>query len=203
MAEQATTKSEVITNGQIGQIQDRLATKLRDSGLPAQAVQEVLKTPGGAVIDEMVAVLRKHAEAQSDLIVRPVTVNRSRAPKEALEATGRRLYVDDSVVEDMPGDQGGDRELILFKVGRYINDADLDKEYELRGLTPADPYTLAAFNEVDPAFADDRPNGTHWKDSSGKWCCALFYRWDDERSVHVYRRGNDWYDVWWFAGFRK
>lgn len=37
----------------------------------------------------------------------------------------------------------------------HINDAHLEKEYELRGLKSADPYSQSAVNEVDPAFADD------------------------------------------------
>jgi hypothetical protein len=79
----------------------------------------------------------------------------------------------------------------------------LDKEYERRGLKPADPYTLAAVNEADPAFADKHPNGTHWKDADDKWRYAAFYRWSDERRAHVYRSDYDWDDRWWFPGFRK
>ena len=37
---------------------------------------------------------------------------------------------------------------------RQISDADLDAEYEKRGLKPADPYSLVAVNEADPAFAE-------------------------------------------------
>jgi hypothetical protein len=203
MASSARTQSEQITSGQIGQIQDRLGTKLRDSGLPAEGVQQALKAPGGAIIDEMVAVIRKHVEANSDLIVRRVPVDRTRSPKAAFEATTRKLYLNDSVVAAMPRGEGEEAEVVFFKVGRYVSDADLDKEYELRGLTPADPYSQAAVNEADPAFADDRPNGTHWKDSSGKWCYAFFRRWSDEREVGVYRNDGGWNDGWWFAGLRK
>lgn len=203
MAIQARTQSEQITSGQIGQIQDRLATKLRDSGLPAEGVQQTLMAPGGAVIDEMVAVIRKHVEANSDLIVRRVTVDRKRPPKAALEATKRNNYFNDSVVSAMPRGEGGEVEVVFFKVGRSLSDADLDKEYELRGLKPADPYSQAAVNEADPAFADDHPNGTHWKDSSEKWCYAIFDRWRVERNVFVSRDGFGWSDGWWFAGLRK
>jgi hypothetical protein len=200
---QARTQSDYISSGQIGQIQDRLAGRLRDSELPLDGVQEVLAAPGNAVIDEMVAVLRKRVEANSNLVVRRVKVNRKRSPKAALQATARNLYLNDSVVSAMPRGEGEEVEVVFFKVGRYLSDDELEKEYELRGLTSADPYSLAAVNEADPAFADDRLNGTHWKDSSRKWCCAVFDRWDDERSVHVYRYGGGWDDGWWFAGLRK
>jgi hypothetical protein len=101
------------------------------------------------------------------------------------------------------GEREKERKSCFFKLNRYVSDADLDKEYELRGLKPADPYSLAAVNEDDPAFADDHPNGTHWKDGDGNWCYAVFRRWFDERDVFVSRDGNGWDDGWWFAGLRK
>ena len=105
----------------------------------------------------------------------------------------------------------------------YISDDDLEKEFELRGLKPADPISVAAVNEADPAFADEKPHGTHWKDAKGKWCYAAFHRWDDDgrhvlvnrydsdwldrwgdgREVNICRSDDDWDDYWWFAGVRK
>lgn len=199
---QVMTPSEM-TIGQISKIQENLGAALRKAGLPQEPSQIVLETQGDAFIAECVSAFRKRVEAQSDLIIRRVNVDRLRLPKAALEATARKLYVNDSVVADMPKGEGEDAEVVFFKVGRYVSDADLDKEYELRGLKPADPYSLAAVNEADPAFAEDHPNGTHWKDSSDKWCCALFYRWYDERHAFVYRRVSDWHGGWWFAGLRK
>ena len=167
----------------------------------AVAVQQVLGDP--EYVAEQVAVLRKRVEAVSGLIVHHVTVNRTRSPQEAIDATGRSKYLTDSVVASMPQGMGDEAEVFFFKLGRYISDADLDKEYELRGLKPADPYTLAAVNEADPAFADDHPNSTHWEDVDGKWCYAAFDRLDDERGVDVDRSGGEWGGAWWFAGCRK
>ena len=70
------------------------------------------------------------------------------------------------------------------------------------GPNPADPYSQAAVNEADPAFADGHPNGTHWKDVNGKWCFVAFGRWGDGRKLGV-GRGNDWGGSCWFAGVRK
>ena len=193
-----------ITNGQIGQICDRLTTKLRESGLLSEAVQKVLKMPGNAALDEMVAVFRRHVEAQGEFITRHATVNRTRTQQEAITATGRNKYVNDDVVASMPKGEGNEVDVIFFKLGHNISDADLDKEYELRGLKPADPYSLAAVNEADPAFADEHPNGTHWKDVADKWCYAAFSQWlVDDRHVSVNRFGFGWVVDWWFAGVRK
>lgn len=142
------------------------------------------------------------------LIFRIVKVNRARSPQDALDATGRKQYTDRSVVDAMPKGEGDKAEVVFFKPDLserdgFITDDDLEKEYELRGLIPADPYSLAAVNEADPAFADEKPNATHWKDAQGKWCCAVFSRWHGERGVLVRRDDSDWRGYWWFAGIRR
>lgn len=139
------------------------------------------------------------AEAINDLIVRRVKVNRGRAPQQMLDATCLRQYTDPDVVKTMPRGEGEEAEIHFFKLGRYVSDEQLDREYALRGLKPADPYSLAAVNEEDSTFASTRPNGTHWKDVSGRWRKIAY----DERQVRVNRYAYDWGDAWWFAGLRK
>jgi hypothetical protein len=198
------TPSEAMTTGQIGKICDLLTAALRKAGLQNGPVQQIIETQGEALTAELVGALRKRIEAVSDMIVRHVRdVDRARAPRQALEATGRNLYVNDRVVEAMPRGQGTEADIYFFKLGRYVSDTDLDKEYALRGLVPADPYSLAAVNEDDPAFADDYSNATHWKDVNGRWCHAAFGRWDGERGVLVDSSAYDWDVDWWFAGIRK
>lgn len=139
----------------------------------------------------------------SDMIVRTVKVNRNRSAKEALKATGREQYVYDSVVKAMPNGTTEDIEVVLFKIGRQVSVQELEKEYVLRVLKPIDPFSLAAINEADPAFADEHPNGTQWKDKDDKWCFAAFFRYRDERRLSVCRDSNGWFGRWWFAGVRK
>lgn len=97
------------------------------------------------------------------LIIRKVKVDRSRTPQEALDATGRWVqYIDHEVADAMPKGDGEEAEVIFFKPdlserNGVISDYDLEKEYELRGLKPADPYSVAAVNEADHAFADKMP----------------------------------------------
>lgn len=192
-----------ITKGQIGKLYDLLADALVKSGLSSEQTQEVLETQGVPFAAELVAVIRKRVEAISNVIVRHVKVNRNRSPQEVIKATGRTPYLTDNVVATMPKGEGDEADVYFFKLGRYVNDADLDKEFELRGLKPVDPYSLAAVNEDDPAFADDHPNATHWKDANGEWCYAAFSEWYAYRSVLVDRTDGDWLDCWWFAGLRK
>lgn len=158
----------------------------------------------------MFSVFRGLAEAVSKMLVRQVTINHSRTPEEAIKATGRREYVNAAVVKAMPKGEGVDATVYFFKPSPdaydengLISDDAVEKEFEMRGLKLADPYSLAAVNEADPTFADEHPNSTHWKDTAGKWCFATFDRWDVERGVDVGQNGRDWGGRWWFAGVRK
>ena len=140
-------------------------------------------------------------------IVRRVKVNRNCTPQEAFNATGCKQYADRQVVDSMPHGKGKEVEVVFFKPdlserNSYISDVDLDKEYKLRGLKPADPYSVAAVNEANPAFADKKPHATHWQNADGKWCIAAFVRWDVVHEVHVFRSYSGWCGDWWFAGLR-
>ena len=199
------TPSRTMTDGQIGKIKEKLGEALRKAGLQSEPAQQVLETKGqgNLMIAEMVAVVRRFVEATSNQITRRVKVDRSRTPQEALDATGRKQHTNHRVVSAMPHGEGEEVEVVFFKLGRYISDADLEQEYDTRDLIPADPYSLAAVNEADPAFADTYPHGTHWQ-ADGKWCFATFHRWgDDEREVNVDRYAHAWSVHWWFAGLRK
>lgn len=205
---QIMTPSKTTTDGQIIKATANFRAMLEKHAgeFSADAVQTVLGDPGLA--GEMLAVLRRRVEAISNIIVRKVTVNRTRSAQDALKATGRVMYTDSAVVEAVPSGEGEEAEICLFKLdlskrGGWISDDDLEKEFDLRGLKPVDPFALAALNEADPAFADEKPNATHWKDVQGNWCYAIFDRWGGERSVGVVRYGSDWCDDYWFAGVRK
>ncbi|KKS65237.1 MAG: hypothetical protein UV34_C0022G0008 [Parcubacteria group bacterium GW2011_GWB1_42_6] len=148
-------------------------------------------------------MVRKYVEAVSNTIVRCARVNRQRSPREMLDATGRKQCTNSGVVEAMPRGEDEETEIFFFQLGLEISDADLEKEYALRGLVAADPYSLAAVNEADPAFADAYPNSTHWKDSADTWCYLAFDRWRGGRVVDVDRDDGVWDGHWWFAGLRK
>ena len=199
------TPSEIssITAGQIGKFQELLGAALRKSDLPSAPVQEVLERQGDSLAAEVVGAIRTRVEAIFTLILRRVKVNRAQSPEEALKATGRNIYSDGDVVVSMPKGESDKAEVFFFNLGRFVSDEELEKEYEKRGLKAADPYSLSAVNEDDPAFADSHPNGTHWKNENGKWCYAAFRRWVGGREVRVHRRVIVWYDFWWFAGLRK
>jgi len=190
-----TVRTQSITGGQIGQINDRLATKLRDSGLPLEAVQNVLKMPGNMVIDEMVAVFRKHVEAQGDFIVRRIRVDRTRTPMEAINATGRNKYVNDDVVASMPQGEGDEVDVYFVPTKRFIPANEVSAFLAQYGLVP-DPRAQAAVNEDDPAFADKYPNGSQW----GNNCYLTFGRWFGGRDVGCGRNDNDWLDDWFLSG---
>ena len=199
-----------MTDGQIENAVNKLRDAMRKhrSEITLDVAQQVLGVENLGMM--MFTPFRERAEAVSNLIVRTAKVNRGRSQQEAIEATGRAQYTDRKVVDSMPKGEGDEVEVVLFKPEPweytqpgYITDDDLEKAYERRNSKPADPYSVAAVNEADPAFADEKPHGTHWKDAKGNWCCATFDRWDGERKVDVHRGGLDWSGRWWFAGVRK
>lgn len=199
-----TASEELMTDGQVDNLVDKFRAAVRKhcSEFPRSAVQEALGVENLGM--ECLTPFRRRVEAISNLIVCRVKVNRNLSPQEVLNATGHRQYTDQKVVDGMPRGNGEETEVVFFNLGRYVNDDDLEKEYEIRGLKPADPYSLAAVNEADPTFTDQNHNSTHWKDANGKWCYAAFFRWRGiERYVRVFRFDCAWSGCWWFAGLRK
>ena len=204
---QIMTPSKTTTDGQIIKATANFRAMLEKHAgeFSADAVQTVLGDPGLA--GEMLAVLRRRVEAISNIIVRKVTVNRTRSAQDALKATGRTQIVSREVVDAMPNGEGDVVEIFLFKLdlskrGYGISDNGLAKEYELRGLKPVDPFALAALNEADPDFIEEKSNATHWKDMQGNWRVAVFHNsWGDV--VYVGRNDVAWDASYWFAGVRK
>lgn len=198
----------MMSDEQIEELVDKFRKELLEhrGEITYNTAQKVIEVEGIGL--KMFLPLRERAEALSNLIVRKVKVDRSRSPQDAINATGRAGLINSQVVNAMPTAEADEVEVVFFKVdmvGRngYISDDDLEKEFELRGLKPADPFSVAAVNEADPAFADEKPNGTHWKDNEGDWCYATFCRWRDKRLVNVGRRDDHWDGGWYFAAIRK
>ena len=139
-----------------------------------------------------------------------VKVEGARTPRQILEWTGCSVKADDAVLATMPHGSGDKAHLYLFHVGRPLDGGEMDNEYEIRGLVPADPYTLAAFNQINPEFVEEHPNATYWRDSDGKPSCILFDEWHHHRFVNVSKderteRGDEkvFGSRLWFAGLPK
>lgn len=195
--------TETTTAGQITKAVANYEAMLKKhaSDFPVEIVQKVLGM--SELAKKQFWLFRDFIEAESKTIVRRATVNRDRSQHEALTATGRNLYLNESVVRTMPT-VSGDIEAIFVNLGRNIDCDKLDDELGKLGFEIiVDPQGLAAINEADPAFADDYPNATQWKDGDGKFCCVIFDRWSDERSVFVDRNVICWHDYWWFPCRRK
>ncbi|MBI2630750.1 hypothetical protein HYW73_00845 [Candidatus Nomurabacteria bacterium] len=190
-----------ISIGQIGKIHELLDAALRKGNLPRDGVQNVLAHQGKALIDEFISSLRRRAEAESEMIIRRVRVNRALNSEQVIKETGRvRGYVDTDVLITLPEGEGEEVDVYFFPLKKFLPVSQYDQELAKHELV-ADPRAQAAVNRDDPEFADEHPNGVQW----GKDFCAVFYRWLGERRVDVFRRDrdNDWGDSWWFAGVRK
>lgn len=198
----------IMTNEQIGKAGDLIAAGLRKEDFPSGAAQEVLERKGAEFVATCVAAFRALVEEITQRIVHIVMVNRRRSPQDALKATGRKLYVTDSVAAAMPRGTDVRVKLVYFKPGpeAYKNGllscAALAEEYKKNSLKP-DPQAQIEDNAANPEFADEHPNACQWKDEDGNFCYVAFNRWNDERFVSVNRNDNDWNDNWVFAGVPK
>lgn len=153
----------------------------------------------GTIIGEIISDL-----ANTVIQVVP-RLDRSRTLQQICGDTGYRPNVDSSVLETIPPG-GTDIEenvvVVFFRPGRCLNAAELEREYDSRGLVP-DPVALIAVNVADPNFARDYPNGTQWGRNGQEASYITFQHWPFEPQMYICRSGNAWGPDWWFAGVRK
>ncbi len=194
------------TEGQIGKFIEKMAAMLRKhkTDIPSNVFQQVLEN--NLLLEEMYASIFECAmKANKMILIRTVRLNLNQSPQEALNSTGATLYVNDSVVEEMPRGNQEDLNIVFFKVNRDIKDANLEKEYARRGLEPVDPFSLAKVNADDHSFSDHVPNCTHWKNKKGEWCYSRYSRNKDQRAVDIECSAvyHSHHFYWWFAGIKK
>lgn len=211
-----------ITDGQISKLCQNFTAKIKKGSeqLPSNLVQCLLSDQtDNTLVDKLFKLILNETELLSNTIYRHVNVNRQLSPEEMINATGRNDNVSNRVLQTIPRGKGKITEIVLFSLdGRTVTDEQLDDEYEIRNLDPADPYSLSALNQDDPEFADKHPNCTHWINEKGEWCYITFGHAED-RFVHVdsvddasaswdtiyFHRDAAFpeYENWWYAGIRK
>lgn len=198
-----------MTTEQAGRMADRLTTRCRKDGLTfsKDIVQDVLEHEGGELTQEQFEALRRRVERRSEMIVRRTTVNRDQTPKQLIDATGRKEYLNDEVLKTMPRqDTGTERypeevDMYFFNVGRYLTIDEQERVLAEYGLAP-DYYAQTQVNIDDKSFADKHPNAAQWDNRDGQASYVAFYRSDGGRFVGCSRYGFDWRVDWWFAGRR-
>ncbi|MCI5108576.1 MAG: hypothetical protein MRY49_01885 [Candidatus Pacebacteria bacterium] len=199
-----TSKQKPMTDGQIedlvGKFRDAVR-KHRDE-LGSEAVQYVLGTDNLGMV--LFDPFRKLVEMMNAISICNVTgVNRTQSPQDALDATGRKQYTTQSVVDSMPRGGGENVELKFFELDYNPSTNELDAEYKRRGLR-ADPIALCKYMEVNPTFADERPVACQWGlGKGGAAFHASFYRWSLDRSVRVFCSDDQWDRFFRFAGVSK
>ena len=190
-----------ITPEQIGTMQELFGAALLDLGLQQESFKEIIGgcwgEEGEELVDDLIAVVSKHAEMLDDLIVLRARVDRSRNPDEVFGTAG----LEPEVVATMPGAGSGieEVEVYFFWVGRDIDDNDLEDEYSRHDLRPVDPYVLAAVNEQGSVFPKNHCNATHWQDANGRWCYAFY---EKSQEPLVSRDPGFTYSRCWFAGIK-
>lgn len=144
-----------------------------------------------------------------------VIVNRRRSVTAALKATGFLLYkVHRDVIREVPLNKLREVELCFLKLGpsdEYprgtITYDQIAKLFVSHNLVP-DPIALAAFNEANPTFVNERSNCTLWRPDtrSSDPHNILYFDKDKEGRFLVLRGCNsfEWpVHHWSFAGIRQ
>lgn len=107
-------------------------------------------------------------------------------------------YIDDEVADSIKS-SGITGEVELFKLNRYATPAELQTEYEKRGLVP-DFFAVIDWMKENPKELDEKKYiAVQQSDNSD----LTFNRWDDGRRVSCGRDGHGWRVGWWFSGVRK
>jgi len=205
MTQSHAPSAKLATREQIGKLCDKLSHRLQKNGTKSKPFLAAVKAHGDEMVTDCAAIIQKYLDMVSTIIVHYVSVDRSRTPQQALDATGRKQYVDKDVVDAMPRGTGKKVKMTYFKPdpSAYKNGVltcdGLAAEYKKRKLKP-DPQAQIDDNAANPAFADTTPNACQWVDKDGKYCCATFGRWRGGRDVRVDRDDDDWVDGWSFGG---
>ena len=202
-----------ISDGQIETVVSRLRDALRKhrGEFPAAEIQLLLGTKNiGA---KLLSPIRQIVDLKSTFIARlGVEVDRSLSPFLMLRSTEWSFTHDnfsdsDALYETMPKGKGETADIYLFKP-QPGSELLLTDEYEMRGLIPADPYSLVAMNVAEPEFCLEHQNATIWENPEGDRCAVLVgkSRFGGTR-ILIYHtdRVTGWgrNDTCYFAGFKK
>lgn len=194
-----TDVADAETANKLAGLQIDLLRKHRSGNLPLNQLEQFLNL-SREQREELLAVVRERVEKKSSVVS---GINRNQSPQEALDATGRKQYTDQLIVDAMPRGEGENVKLKFFELDYEPTPRELAAEYKCRELKP-DPRALAKHMEDNPAFADDRPVICQWDPGeNGAASYAGFGRWFGGRSVGVSRRDGRWGRRFRFAGVCK
>ncbi|MBY0473083.1 hypothetical protein K2Q00_02235 [Patescibacteria group bacterium] len=141
-------------------------------------------------------------------MTRCVRVTRLCTAQAMIDATDRRRCVDPEILISIPKCEESEGEVTLYflEITQPLLDFEVERLYKEYGLQAADPYSLAAANELDPCFADEYPNATHWKlPGEGMYGEAIWGTLgfssapNGDRWVVVQRYDNTPFSGMWFA----
>lgn len=192
-------------NGQIDKAVDMYRAMLQKHSheFPSSSVQTVLGREELAA--EQFSVFREQVEREVDdvVIVRHTKVNRTRSFEELIKAFNFKAFVNYTICEMPNGDDNGEEVDVHYFIGKKFpaGSKGYHRQFEIRGLKPVDPYSLASVIEEDPDFASSHSNMTHWNDGK-HWGFIAFGRFGQKR-LDIFPGSEIPLDVTWLAGIRK
>ncbi|MBT4648750.1 hypothetical protein HOC14_00325 [bacterium] len=136
------------------------------------------------------------------LIYVDVRVDRNKTPQQLFKSIGREQQcISDAVIGSIPRGEGEFVRVAFLEVVGRCSEDELEGVLNEHGLIH-DPYAQIQVNINDPNFADDHPNGVHWKDV-GHWCYASFYNKNGEHRIAADRSKEGVPGGYWVGGVPK
>lgn len=195
-SEQTSVKA---TDAQVGHVKDLITGKLRS--LDNGQIQPIIEDGGefqrrfNAMLDGLVGELTN---------TYTVTVNYDQTLDEAVKAVNPDYKYVSVSNDQLPRNGSGTQEvkLILFSIGEYVSQKQLDAELEKRGLE-FDPMATLALGAQFPELQRSKPYASTWKDSDDRYYSVYLRGIGGERRLCVDQDDDDWDGSWWFAARRK
>jgi hypothetical protein len=193
-------RENLITDGDIEKLLTLIGAELRKSGLDSSAIKKVLRFHQISIQKDIVQVIARYQSLFRGFVERSVTMGVGHLPMQAIKATQRKLFLNESLIKSIPKSGAGIRKVTFFHLGRTIGNDALSHEFDIRGLRP-DPIAQCMVNQEDPEFADFNPNCTIWKNEGGEWCYLAFNTLNfNLRRVYLARSIAPWNAEWWYGG---
>ncbi len=198
------TMPSFISEGQIDRISDSIRAALRKnkSKFLMTDVQEWMEGLG----EQFIHVYARRIKKLKRMIVFDLEIDRAKTPAELLEGSIFAVYPGVMTIGSIPNSRKSKEKIYFFNCesSRPLLEWEYEREFELRGLIPADPHLVVAANLKKPEFHKDHLNGTFWKNTDGTWNGMIFDTMFSLPSVTSGKnKPQDQSLNFWFAGMKK
>lgn len=193
-----------MTSGQIDKAVNnfRVLLEKHSKNLDQDLVQKALGNK--RLADDMLSTFYRHIDIERPMLVLKAKIDLSLTPYQFLATINAQKNLDLKAVQFIPRVKSDEIEVCFFQLSRYVDDNQLEGEYKLRGLNPADPVSQIAVNIANPSFMQNHSNATHWNPFGLTYYFSTIMAGFEKPTINIGPCGGVGFGTkWWFAGVRK